>query len=189
MSDLQRIPFAFVTGNRNKLREAERILGFVPDSEDIDLPEIQSLDLLQVVDAKADEAWKRLGRPLVVEETGLELDAMNGFPGPLVKWMLEAVGPLGIAQTAHALQQPRVTARCLLLYVDGHRRILGEGATQGHLVLEPAGTDGFGWDPIFVPEGHSVTYAQLPGPDKDAIGHRGRAWRHLRRQLSPQEPR
>lgn len=181
---MKHIPFVLVTGNQNKLREAERILGYCPASENIDLPEIQSLDLREVVEAKADEAWKRLGRPLVVEETGLELAAMNGFPGPLVKWMLEAIGPVGIARTTHALAQPKVTARCLLLYYDGQRRLVGEGATVGELVLEPQGEDGFGWDPIFVPEGKTVTYAQLSGDEKDAIGHRGRAWRHLQEQLA-----
>ncbi len=181
---LQNVPFVFVTGNHNKLLEAERILGFRPESAPIDLPEIQSLDLREVVEAKADEAWRRLRRPLVVEETGLELAAMNGFPGPLVKWMLEAVGPLGIARAAHGLNDPRVTARCLLLYVDGDRRLIGEGATEGQLILEPEGTGGFGWDPVFVPDGETVSYAQLSGARKDLIGHRGRAWKHLQGQLS-----
>ena len=182
---LRDLPFVLVTGNRNKLLEAERILGFRPDNADIDLPEIQSLDLHQVVQAKADEAWQRLQRPLVVEETGLELAAMNGFPGPLVKWMLQAVGPQGIARAAHALEESRVTARCLLLYVDGSSRLTGEGATEGRLILEPEGDQGFGWDPVFVADGETVSYAQLSGARKDQIGHRGRAWRDLQRQLSP----
>lgn len=180
---MQQIPFVFVTGNANKLREAERILGYRPASEDIDLPEVQGLDLRQVVAAKADEARKHIEGPLVVEETGLELDAMNGFPGPLVKWMLQAIGPLGIARSAHALNNDRVTARCILLYDDGNRRVLGEGATQGRLVLEPRGSEGFGWDPIFVPDGKTATYAELSGAEKDIFGHRGRAWRRLDSEL------
>lgn len=184
MSSLKQVPFVLVTGNHYKLLEAERILGYRPQSAAIDLPEIQSLDLREVLEAKADEAWRLLQRPLVVEETGLELAAMNGFPGPLVKWMLEAVGPLGIARAAHALDEPRVTARCLLLYVDGNRRWVGEGATEGHLILKPEGDGGFGWDPVFVPDGENVSYARLSGPQKDRIGHRGRAWRHLQDQLS-----
>ena len=93
-------PFALVTGNPGKLVEARRLLGAAGegppfDAVELDLPEIQSLDILEVLRGKAEEAWRRLGRPLVVEETGLYLGAMNGFPGPLVKWMLAAVGPEG----------------------------------------------------------------------------------------------
>ena len=171
--------FVLVTGNPGKLAEAVRILGAPVDSIAIDLPEIQSLDLRAVLEAKADEAWRRVGRPLVVEEAGLELAALNGFPGPLVKWMLDAAGPAGLARTALALANPRATARCLLLYTDGDRRVAGEGVTTGTLVLPPRGEHGFGWDPVFRPDGEERTFGELEGPAKDAVSHRGRAWRDL----------
>jgi len=177
------VAFTLVTGNRHKLREAERILGFRPASEDLKLPEIQSLDLVEVLRAKGDEAWRRLAQPLVVEETGLALAALAGFPGPLIKWMLEAVGAAGIARTAHALGDPRATARCALLYHDGDGTIVAEGITPGQLVAEPRGGGGFGWDPVFVPEGRHETYAELRAEEKDRVGHRGRAWRNLERAL------
>lgn len=184
MSRMLPLPFTLVTGNRHKLREAERILGVRPDCAELELPEIQALDLVAVLRAKAEEAWRRLGRPLVVDETGLGLVALDDFPGPLVKWMLEAVGPAGIARTAHALGDPRATARCALLYRDADRTILAEGVVPGHLVAEPRGAGGFGWDPIFVPEGQQQTYAELTPEVKDCVGHRGRAWRHLERALT-----
>lgn len=175
--------FTLVTGNRGKLLEAERILGFHPDACALDLPEIQSLDLLEVLRAKADEAWRRLQRPIVVEETGLELEAMNGFPGPLVKWMLEAMGAAGIARSANALGNPRASAHCALCLRDGSTTIIAEGRTHGLLVPEPRGEHGFGWDPIFVPDDHDVTYAELAPEVKDLIGHRGRAWRRFLEKL------
>jgi XTP/dITP diphosphohydrolase len=175
--------FTLVTGNRNKLIEAERILGVGLECEPLDLPEIQSLDLLEVLRAKGQEAWRRLRRPLVVEETGLELAALGGFPGPLVKWMLQAVGAEGIARTAHGLGDPRATARCALLYLDGETEVVAEGETRGELVLEPRGAGGFGWDPVFVPEGRRETYAELGTGVKDRLGHRGRAWRRLLGEL------
>ncbi len=180
---MTRPAFTLVTGNRNKLIEAERILGCRLDCEPLDLPEIQSLDLLEVLRAKGEEAWRRLGCPVVVEETGLELAAFGGFPGPLVKWMLEAIGSGGIARAAHALGDPRATACCALIYVDGETALTGEGDTRGELVLEPRGGGGFGWDPVFVPEGRQETYAELGSEVKDRLGHRGRAWRDLRRAL------
>lgn len=173
------IPFTLVTGNRNKLLEAERILGYRPDAEPLDLPEIQSLDMTEVLRAKGAEAFARLERPIVVEETGLELASMNGFPGPLVKWMLEAIGPEGIARNVVALGDPRATARCAILYQDGERIVIAEGAVHGRLTPEPRGAEGFGWDPVFVPEGREETCAELPGHVKDEIGHRGRAWRNF----------
>lgn len=188
-------PFVFVTGNADKALEAERILGFRPPLELLDLPEIQSLDLEEVLVTKARDAWRTLrdaGRPraVVVEETGLELSAFGGFPGPLVKWMLEAVGAAGIARAGLALDDPGVAAVCALAFYDadpdggaGHGKeevlLVGRGRTDGALTLPPRGKHGFGWDPVFVPEGESRTYAELAPAEKDRLGHRGRAWRNF----------
>lgn len=176
-------PFTLVTGNPGKLAETRRILGIDLKADKVDLPEIQALSLEEVLRAKGREAYRQLRKPLVVEDTGLELAALNGFPGPLVKWMLQAVGAEGIAKTAHALGDPQATARCLLLYVDEQEEILGEGTTHGTLVLPPRGDGGFGWDPIFQPDGFRLTYAEIADEDKDRIGHRGRAWRDLAPRL------
>jgi non-canonical purine NTP pyrophosphatase (RdgB/HAM1 family) len=188
---------AFVTGNPGKLAEARRIWVGGPAGEAgprleavaLELPEIQSLDLLEVLRAKGEEAWRRLRRPLVVEETGFEIDAFGGFPGPLVKWMLQALGPEGMARAALAVAEREgrtgsAVARCMTLYRDAERELVGEGAERGTLVLPPRGDQGFGWDPVFLPEGESRTYGELPAEDKDRIGHRGKAWRDLKRQLT-----
>ncbi len=115
----------------------------------------------------------------MVEETGLALAALNGFPGALVRWMLEAVGAEGIARTALALGDPRAEAHCALAWTDGDRYVCGRGTTKGELVLPPRGANGFGWDPVFLPDGESRTYGELADADKDRLGHRGRAWRDL----------
>lgn len=172
-------PFVLVTGNPGKIAEARTALGRDLETVEIDLPEIQSLDYREVLQAKAEEAWRRIGRPLVVEEAGLDLAALNGFPGPLVKWMLGAVGPEGIARTAAALGDLRASARCFLLYKDGDREIVAEGRTEGTLVLPGRGSHGFGWDPVFLPEGFSFTFAELTGTEKNAVSHRGKAWREM----------
>lgn len=195
---------AFVTGNPDKLAEARRLWAADGDGAAqaagestfegvaLDLPEIQSLDLREVLRAKGAEAWRRLERPLVVEETGFEIDAFGGFPGPLVKWMLEAMGPEGMARAALALAErtaeregvpPGAAARCMVLYRDGEREVVGEGVARGILVLPPRGDGGFGWDPVFVPDGEERTFGELTGPEKDRIGHRGKAWRDLRKKL------
>jgi non-canonical purine NTP pyrophosphatase (RdgB/HAM1 family) len=177
------LPFTLVTGNPDKRAEAERIVGRPLAWVALDLPELQSLDLLEVLRETGAEAFRRLGRPVVVEETGLELAALNGFPGPLVKWMLQAAGATGIASAARALGDPRATARCALLWTDGERETVGEGETHGVLV-EPRGAGGFGWDPVFLPVGEERTYGELSAADKDRLGHRGRAWRDLLAKLT-----
>jgi len=180
-----------VTGNRSKLAEARRLTaasGQELEAVALDLPEIQSLDMEEVLRAKAQQAWEAVGRPVVVEETGLELAAMNGFPGPLVKWMLEAVGAEGIARAALALGDARARAVCLLLWTDGRRTEIARGETAGDLVLPPRGANGFGWDPVFRPSGEERTYGELPEEEKDRVGHRGRAWRELLSRLCDGRP-
>lgn len=148
------------------------------------MTEIQSLDLDEVLRHKLAGALAVLGAPVVVEETGLELAALNGFPGPLVKWMLEAIGPEEIARTALALGDPHARAVCLLAWSDGETTVVGRGESSGELVLPVRGTAGFGWDPVFRPDGDSRTYGEMTDAEKDAIGHRGRAWRDLLSQLA-----
>jgi XTP/dITP diphosphohydrolase len=181
-------PFVLVTGNPSKAAEAERILGRRLEVVALDLPEVQGLDLLTILRAKGEEAWRRLGRPLAVEETGLDLDVLNGFPGPLVRWMLEAVGAEGIARTAHALGSPGARAHCAVLYRDADGGVLGEGEERGTLVLPPRGDLGFGWDPVFQPAGETRTNGELPPEVKDTHGHRGRAWRALLEALARERP-
>jgi len=179
-------PLLFVTGNPSKLVEARRlaaVAGRTLEAIAVDLPEIQSLDMEEVLRAKAWHAWQSVQQPVVVEETGLELAALNGFPGPLVKWMLAAVGAEGIARTAIALGNPRARAVCLLMWTDGLQTVLARGETGGDLVLPPRGSNGFGWDPVFRPEGKIRTYGELSDNEKDRVGHRGRAWRDLLARL------
>ena len=184
------IPFVLVTGNAGKIAEARLAIGADLEAVEVDLPEIQSLDYREVLRAKADEAWRRVGRPLVVEEAGLDLAALNGFPGPLVKWMLQAVGAEGLSRTAISLQDARASARCFLLYKAGDREIVAEGRTEGTLVLPGRGSHGFGWDPVFLADGETRTFGELAGAEKDAISHRGRAWRALLGKLDgPQDAR
>jgi non-canonical purine NTP pyrophosphatase (RdgB/HAM1 family) len=178
-----RLRFRLVTGNPGKLAEARRIVGPDLDAVAVDLPEIQSLDINEVLRAKAKAAWEAVGAPVIVEETGLELAALAGFPGPLVKWMLDAVGAEGIARTALALGDRRTTARCVLAAFDGERSIEASGETLGSLVLPGRGSRGFGWDPVFQPDGESRTYGELADAEKDRLGHRGKAWRALLARL------
>jgi XTP/dITP diphosphohydrolase len=74
---------------------------------------------------------------------------------------------------------------CAVAFVDGEREIFTEGTMRGRLIRAPRGTNGFGYDPIFVPDGYDVTSAELPSDEKDRISHRGKALRALAETLLP----
>jgi non-canonical purine NTP pyrophosphatase (RdgB/HAM1 family) len=175
--------FVLVSGNRGKIAEARLAAGADLRAAELDLPELQSLDMLEILRGKAAAAWAALQRPVMVEEAGLELAALNGFPGPLVKWMLLATGPEGLAGVVETLGDPRAVARCQLLYKDGDEEIVAEGETEGILLRPGRGTHGFGWDPVFLPAGEARTYGELDGLEKLAVSHRGKAWRAMLRKL------
>ncbi len=174
----------FVTSNLGKLREAEAVLGIALEHHALDLDELQSLDLAEVVRHKAAAAFERLGRPVLVEDTGLELAALGGFPGPLVKFLLASVGPEGISAIARCFSNDGAVARCVACAADGGRTVFGVGAVPGRIADAPRGRLGFGWDSVFVPDaGDGRTYAEMPEADKNAISHRRLAFADLRQAL------
>lgn len=174
----------FVTSNEGKRREAEAVLGFALRHRGLDLMEPQSLDLHEVVRFKAEAAHAALGVPVLVEDTGLELLGLGGFPGPLIKWLLASVGPEGICRLARAFGDVRAVARCLTCAFDGSELVVGEGVVLGSVAAELRGSGGFGWDPVFLPDdGGGRTYGEMDDDEKNAISHRRKAFVALRDAL------
>jgi non-canonical purine NTP pyrophosphatase (RdgB/HAM1 family) len=173
----------FVTGNHNKARETAEILGVELRSIALDLPEIQDLDVAQVAAVKAAAAREALDTPdspILVEDSGLVVEAWNGLPGALTKWFLASVGNKGILRMLSGEEDRSARAVCAvaIAFADGSVRVfLGE--VGGMIAPEPRGSGGFGWDPIFVPHDHTETYAEL-GPRKHENSHRARAFRAAR---------
>jgi non-canonical purine NTP pyrophosphatase (RdgB/HAM1 family) len=175
----------FVTSNTGKLREAEAVLERRLAHRGLDLPEPQTLDLTEVVRTKARAAFERLGRPVLVEDTALELAGLGGFPGPLVRWLLSSVGPEGICRIAGCFGDHGATARCLVCATDGEVEVFGEGAVNGRIVSRPRGEGGFGWDSVFAPaEGDGRTYGEMAEDEKNRISHRHKAFVALRKTLA-----
>lgn len=173
----------FVTSNRNKRREAAEILNVELEAADLDLPEIQALDVAEVAAAKALAAYEALEHPdlpVLVEDSGLIIEAWNGLPGALTKWFLASVGIEGLLRMVPPGQDRLARAVCAVAIADGasDARVF-KGQVPGSLALEPRGESGFGWDPIFIPEGSSLTYAEM-GEAKSADSHRAQAFRLAR---------
>ncbi|HTS95166.1 MAG TPA: RdgB/HAM1 family non-canonical purine NTP pyrophosphatase [Streptosporangiaceae bacterium] len=136
---------------------------------------------------KAREVAAFTGLPAIADDSGLCVDALNGMPGVLsARWSGrhgddEANLRLVLAQTADVPDGRRGAhfACAAALVLPSGREHLREGTVHGRLIREPRGTGGFGYDPIFVPDGHELTTAQMSPEAKDAISHRGRALRAL----------
>lgn len=167
--------WVLVTSNENKWIEAQRLLGRPLDRVSLDLPELQAKTTGAVALEKARAAFAALGRPVVVEDTGIELRALGGFPGPFIKFW-EQLGGLPSICRALDTSSRRATAVCALGFCSAEGARVVEGRIEGSISEAPRGTGGFGWDQIFVPEGESRTFAEMSAAEKDAISHRRRAW-------------
>ena len=186
--------------NAKKVREMERILaeaGLDLEVVGIDVvdgvPEVPETEASFEGNAllKARAVCAATGLPAVADDSGLCVDALNGMPGILsARWsgglvpgteLDRANVDLVLAQLADTPDE-RLGAqfRCAVALVtpDGRESVV-HGEMRGRLVRTPRGEGGFGYDPIFVPEGHDVTSAELGAQEKDAISHRGRALRAL----------
>ncbi len=136
---------------------------------------------------KARAVAETLGVPAVADDSGIEVDALRGEPGPR---SARFAGPGATERQNLDLlidrirdvpaEARRARYRCVAVCVwpDG-REVWAEAACEGRLILEPRGSNGFGYDPIFVPEGERRTMAELTPEEKDSISHRGKAFREL----------
>jgi inosine triphosphate pyrophosphatase len=169
-----------VTGNAGKLREFQEVLGGHVDlkSSDIDLPELQG-EIHEILIGKYNLAREKVSGPIVIEDTSLCFNALNGLPGPYVKWFLTKVGHEGLNNLLAAYDDKSAAAVCALAYgEEGKEPKIFIGKTTGKIV--PArGSKNFGWDPIFQPDGFDLTYAEMDSNLKNEISHRRRAIQQL----------
>ncbi|CAG9800779.1 unnamed protein product [Chironomus riparius] len=179
----------FVTGNAKKLEEIKSILGhkfpYKVDSVRIDLPELQG-EIDDIITEKAKEAAKRVKGAVVVEDTCLCFNALNGLPGPYIRSFLEKLGPENLYKLLDGFEDKTANAICTLGFCrDQHSEVvLFQGVTEGTIVA-PRGPRDFGWDPIFQPLDYDQTYAELPKATKNKISHRFRAVDKLRDYFNP----
>lgn len=177
----------FATGNPGKLKELQDILPLPVHQIDLDLPEVQALAVDDIVEAKAREAYRQTGYPVLIEDTGLHFEAWGGLPGALIKWFLKTVGNAGLCRMMAGWENHAATAVTILGFFDGNAFHGFAGEIEGHIVEMPRGDSGFGWDPVFQPRGYRKTFAEMSAEEKNTISMRRRAadklCEYLRRQI------
>jgi non-canonical purine NTP pyrophosphatase (RdgB/HAM1 family) len=172
-----------VSSNPRKGIEAERILGQSLLRVSLSLPEIQAGTVEEITRYKLETARSKGYARLIVEDVSLGFDELGNFPGPYVRWLLEAAGGTGLAAIAYALNNRAAKAQCCVGYWDGKQVRLFVGETAGEILVKPRGERVFGWDAWFQPAGSNKTFAEMTDDEKDAVSHRGRAYRKLAEHL------
>ncbi len=170
----------FITGNKNKLIEIQTILPQV-EQLDIDLMEIQDIDPEVIIKAKLEEAVKHHHGELIVEDTSLYFEGLNGLPGPLIKWFMKTLGNEGLSQLSEKLDNKNAIAKTIIGYAKDKDNIqFFEGSIKGKIVFPPRGDTKFGWDPIFQPDGYDKTFAEMDPEEKNNISMRKIATQKLK---------
>ena len=177
----------FATNNSHKLEEIRRILGesfTVMCLRDIgcfdDIPENEPTIQGNAI-AKAQWVKEKYGYDCFADDTGLEVDALGGEPGVHSARYAPGQGHASLAnmnlllRNLEGKQNRNARFRTVIALAQGNEILTFEGICPGHITLQPAGDSGFGYDPIFIPEGDSRTFAQLSPDEKNAVSHRGRA--------------
>jgi len=192
------VKLLLATRNAKKLQELRRVLDEALGAGVIELvgladvpqyPESPETGLTFEENAllKAREAAQHTGLPSVADDSGIAVDALNGMPGVFsARWsgkhgddlanlelLLAQVGDVPDKHLGAAF-----VCAAVIVWPDGRSHV-AHGEMRGHLVREPRGEGGFGYDPIFVAEGQDRTNAELSAAEKDAISHRGKAFRAL----------
>lgn len=173
----------FITSNKNKFEEVRAILGDV-EQLDIDLPEIQDIDAKNIIRTKLLEALNHKDGEFIVEDTSLYLDCLKGLPGPLIKSFLKTIGNDGLANLTEKLGDNKAEAKTIIGYAKNKDEIeFFEGVIPGKVIIQ-AGVSGFGWDPIFQPDGFDKTFAEMTAEEKNGVSMRRIAVEKLKKFLS-----
>ena len=169
----QTLNLHFVTSNPSKFQELSELLEIKLSHIELNLQEIQTTNLHELVKFKLRQAYAHVQEPVIVEDTSLYFEAWNELPGPLVKFFLKNIGLSGMVSLLNEFSNKTASATCCLGFTkDGKNIQLFEGKIKGFIV-NPRGSQHFGWDAIFLPEKHQKTFGEMSSQEKHQISPRG----------------
>jgi len=154
----------FITGNQSKADYLAKFLEHPVSHIKLDLDELQSLDLRKIVGHKAKQAYQMIKKPVLVEDVSMEFVALNGLPGPFIKFFVDNIPMERLCRMIDGMERMAI-ARSVFAFYDGDKVVFFEGKSEGTIAEEPAGDRGYGWDQIYIPNGYSVTRASLNEED------------------------
>ena len=176
----------FVTSNKHKFEEVKSFLEDIINVEqlDIEVEEIQSSNLELISKKKALYAFKIVNKPLFVEDSGLFIDALKGFPGPYSSYVYKTIGIEGVLKLLKNCKNRNAKFVSIISYIDStlNEPICFVGIIEGEIANMARGSKGFGFDPIFIPKGHNKTFAE-DYELKKRISHRRKALEKFREFL------
>lgn len=152
------------------------------ESLDVDIPEIQSLDLTEIITDKAHKAFAAADGPVIVEDISAGLDELHGLPGPFIKYFEQSLGKGALHKLAREDPTP-ATLTAAMAYYDGSTLLVATSDLHGHVVA-PRGGEGWGFDFCFMPDGHTQTFSEMGPKAKDKISHRSMAMQDLIQQIT-----
>jgi XTP/dITP diphosphohydrolase len=171
----------FASTNENKFKEILlhlRNFDFETEFVRFTAIEIQSEILENIALEKSKRAFKIIGKPLIVEDTGLFIDSLNGFPGPYSSYVLKTIGNRGILDLLSNKSNRLALFRSVIAYNDGKNNLTFSGEIRG-TISNHISEAGWGYDPIFIPQGSSITYGRQGITNKINISHRTHALNHF----------
>ncbi len=154
----------FITGNPKKADYLEKYLGFPIEHTKLDLDEIQSLDLYEVVEHKVKQAYEKIWKPILVEDASLVFLALGRLPGTFIRFFIEEMDENTLCSLIDGKDRSAL-ASTLFGYYDGTKLAFFYGSHPWTIAESPRGDNGYGWDRIFIPDGYSGTRAELSEVD------------------------
>jgi len=174
------VKLTVVTTNAGKVREIAEFFGDAIEVSQVslDIPEERSVDVSKIAEGKARFAFGALRVPVLVDDTGFSVDALNGFPGPYAAFVLHTIGNQGILKLMEGVEERGARFTTAIAYADEKGVLVFSGTIEGTIVRKPRGTGGFGYDPIF--QYGELTLAELPLAEKSRVSHRAQALAQFR---------
>lgn len=181
----------FASHNANKVREIQNVLG-----NQIELVSLKEMSFNQEIPEifetleensriKAETIFKQFGIPCFADDTGLEVEALNGQPG--VHSARYAGQPINsennmnlLLKKLSGIENRKARFRTIITFIDGDGILQFEGVIEGNIITEKRGTQGFGYDPLFIPDGSAITFGEMSIAEKNIFSHRAKAFEKFR---------
>ncbi len=173
----------FITSNKGKAKSLKNYLNLPIEHFKLDFPEIQSLSLHQIVIDKVKRAYSVVKKPVLVEDTSLVFNALSGLPGPFIKWFHESLGDAKLCKLLDGYEDRTAVAKVEFAFCNDKEIKIFDGKIEGEISKEPKGKSGFGWDSIFIPKGHKITWAEMSEDEKHKTSMRKIAFKKIKEYL------